>query len=307
MIGLADRTISPQDCLLVIGLPLDEDAFMRSLECESTYANSYLENPSDKANAWAAYDRFLTQCKQAIARVEQLGGRVFLPINPEDLAAASAEFTMIAIFTHSKWRPFDVTQVRDAFGLVESLMFGSSLASETFRAWFGNLESKVPDAGESPCQTILEALAAASRFSHDWWAARPSKRNASIMGSLESAVADNLCRPEIDRQFAEHIHCDKGIELGGRMYGLAEVFQRLGGVEKKHIFDLRMCNSGMVMNSVKALHPDSLVVVNQWLADPTSGMLRYTAILQDLRNRKCSYISSCERINLWSITKSQEL
>ncbi len=284
---------------MAIGLPLEREGFQRSLRHHKSYAAAYLEDPSGEEWAWQkAHERFVKPCQEALSTIESLGGKVISPVNPEALSSAAQHFPVVALFTHSIWEPFEVAHATDAEGLVERLMFGRSFTCEVFRNWLAAYEEELRiDAGGISSRIILEALATASQRAHRWWEAYPGTREPRDPASVETAIIENFCRPEIDRQFAECVCADEGIELGGGMHGLVEVFGRLNSDGEACIFDLRMCNSGMLMNSVKALHPESLVVVNQWQTNPIYGLFRYKAILQDLKNRHCSYLSACERIH----------
>src|SRR5947207_5034412 len=105
--SLADQVLSPRDCILIIGLPLKKGAFMESLGCENSYARSYLDEPADFEWAWQkASERFVEPCRRSISKVEAFGGKVATSVRPDDLAAATASFAVIAIFTHSIWPPF---------------------------------------------------------------------------------------------------------------------------------------------------------------------------------------------------------
>jgi hypothetical protein len=216
-----------------------------------------------------------------------------------DLARAMPYFTVIAIFSHTSWRPLSLDQIKNTEGLVESLMFGRDMASDTYRAW---LDQFVVTQGikleRFNSDIIIAALIAASQHALKSWTERPKETSTRNATELDIAVAQYLCRPEIDRQFAEFVYCDRGIEFAGEMHSVPMIFTELSKARHPCIFDLRMCNSAMIESSVKAICPNSRVAVNQWSTYPVYGLARYEAVLQELKNRRCSYFSACERIQL---------
>jgi hypothetical protein len=320
--GIGDKRLSPSDCLLVVGLPLTQPDFLTSLRDRSTYAHVRSDATTalvgDETVAWARFQkRFVTRCMELLTRIKELGGRdgeqmVMTSPDLDDLSAASERFSVIAFFTHTAWRPFSVADIKERGrdGLVEALLFGSTIAAETFRAWLGSQASGA-DAGTNPpgSDEIFESLATASRLALEWWADDAGNKKPPDPSAFRRAVIDNLCRPELDRQFGEFINADRGIEYGGVMRPVVDLFEPLVGAAKRarrhFFFDLRMCNAALIYNSVKALDPGNLVATNQWEVYPVFSLKRYHAVLRHLKEHHCSYLEACREVHL-SLTRRRK-
>ncbi|MBI5388240.1 MAG: hypothetical protein HZA90_26545 [Verrucomicrobia bacterium] len=311
MTPISDRVVSPKDCLLLVGLPLGRENFFRSFDDPLTYAAlSRNQHLKDEA-LWVGYSGLADSALKFCDKVTSFGGRAQTSPAVRDLAELSRDYAVIAFWTHATWPPLGANDIRDVPGLWTTLHSGEDAVSKAFRAWCQEAGIPLNSLSEDDAKRawLAEAVGRANVFAHAEAAAFPPERKprgGNPICRRTSECAENLHRPAFDRQFSEFITESRGIELDGQMRSVGEVFSEFSQ-DQPRVFDLRMCNSSMIAGSVKQRCPASLVVVNQWQADPLVGLLRYVLVLQELARAPISYVEACRRVHIAGLALRKSL
>lgn len=264
------RAISPRECALLFGVPLTQESFRRKLKGprDGNFAEGFRATRTDLS--WMGYEALARRLSATAQEAEALGVRVFREMTLSDIAEA-CQYEAVTIISHwrcAQFKPADIVdpaQIAREFHVADCCQPISS-ESDCLAKWLNtHFLSFLPENGES--------LGAAIRLQ----SALIEKR-ASITSRIPGAFCGGA---------AVEFSC-----------GFREITAITEQVPRSFmgVFDLTICNSLLLAESLHHRCPHCLVIATSDLTFPDFRLPFYLATIRLLSRRPVPYEDAVETL-----------
>ncbi len=274
----SQRAVSPRDCALAVGLPLDARQFYCDLESGNgrDFARSirrrYRVSPEGAWNLYRGDARYLGEVCDA---AEQAGVLVDRAATAEALRSMFAQRTIVTIVSHLRVKELSGRDVVDPAGLLAAVRTGTDPVSRHLRELTEDVDDS--DTGLSRLVELLREVAVkALEDSEDETGAARSER-----GPDEGIPSQYLHRIFLETRYPAHIRPGPVIDLAAGACTTRELVRLIpSGFDG--IVDLTVCNSSFLAPPIKTARPSCLVAINRKKASTVSRMVRYRVAVESL-------------------------
>lgn len=278
----ANNIIKPQDCLLVIGIPLTIESFMKNTENTSSkdFAKSVKRGfKLNDSQLIEKYKQFIELFQKNIDEIRKLGGNVVTDFSLHDLKIISEYkvFTLLSHWRTSKIQPSDfkdINKVKDI--IIENPKIFNELSTHI----------KTIDAGSTKeeLSLLLNELIEDKLF----------LKNSKTVYSLDEFEHPAIYIQYLNRNFLESIFEDN-LEVGNSI----ELFDGMYSIDKfvkcipnnfANLFDLSICNSIMLQDEIKKSHRQCIVFASKDTVRLDYKIIFYKGLIKKLQQKNMSYI-----------------
>jgi hypothetical protein len=262
--------ISPRECALLFGVPLTWESFRRKLDGprDGNFAEGFRAKRAELS--WMGYEPLARRLSETAQEAESLGVRVFREMSLSDIPQA-CQYEVVTIISHwrsAQFKPADIVnpaEILHAFQLVDCAQPPPSDPDGLARWLNAHFLSFLPDNDGS--------LGAAIRFQ----SALVEKR-ASITSGVPRAFRGGA-----------------GVEFSD---GFKEISAITAHVPDSFVgvFDLTICNSLLLAESLHHRYPHCLVIATSDLTFPDTRLPFYLATIRLLSKRPAPYEDTFETL-----------
>jgi len=263
--------ISPRDCALLIGIPIERSSFIRKLEGprDGNFAESFRAHSPELS--WTGYEPMAERLSNLASEVENLGVHVFRSMRLEDLAIASRH-RQVTVVSHSRSALFraadiiDIPRIRTALSSTQNgipIPEDATGLAEFLNARYFKMHHKSDDNLGAPVRFQMELIETRVRFTESL--------PGAFRGGAGVEFADGF-RPFHD--IASHFPSN------------------FNGV-----IDLIVCNSLLPAELLRNHCPRSLVIATSDLTFPVTRLPFYMATIRLLDRIPRPYDDAVEELN----------
>jgi len=273
------KTVSPRDCALLIGIPLDEEAFHVKYRRpkEGNFAQSVVD--AEPEFAWSAYSFMANRFAESVDEVERMGVRVWRCLTKENLTSAlSCEVVTIA----TQWRSAELLPA-DVAGL-------PALKHE--------LEMLDPgDGGELTDEEIADRL--------NFLLNKMMRPCGEGVGAATRRQLELLrCRTELQDRFQSKFSGGAGIEFSDGFHSLDEV-AHVFPASFDCVVDLTVCNSLALAEMIRRRCNHALAIAMGDITRPHLRFPMYVAVMRLLERRPATYEAALTKLFDWMQRQSK--
>jgi len=265
-------SVSPPDCALLFGIPMERESFVRKLEGprDGNFAESFRARRTELA--WTGYQPLAERLSNLADEAERLGVRVFRQMTLDDLAAASRQ-RQVTVISHSRSALFKPADLQDL---------------PRIRAAFS-----VPDNGVS----LPDDAAGFAQFLN----ARYFPVRDRADQNLGAPIRFQVELAESRRQLTDQL---PGAFLGGAGVEFANGFEPFNAIAAQFppafdgVIDLIVCNSLLPAELIRNRCPRSLVIATSDLTFPETRLPFYMATIRLLARSPRPYDDAVQQLKL---------
>jgi hypothetical protein len=265
-------SVSPRDCALLFGIPIERESFIRKLEgpSDGNFTESFRASRSELA--WTGYELLAERLSNVAAEAEKLGVRVFRSMTLEDLAAASRQ-SQVTVISHS----------RNALFRAADLLDMPRIRTVLSRAYDG-----IP---------LPEDAAGLAKFLNVRYFPARDKADES----LGAPIRFQMELAETRRQLTDEL---RGAFRGGAGVEFADGFEPFEAIAAQFpptfngVIDLIVCNSLLPAELLRNRCPRSLVIATSDLTFPETRLPFYTATIRLLARSPRPYDDAVQQLKL---------
>jgi hypothetical protein len=247
MFAVRDETISPADCLVAVGFPLDERNYRADLAdgCNKDFAKSIQRSLRLNEQEYLGKIRaFLALCNKNLDEMSELGATVLPNFRFSDLGL-SAKYRVFVILSHFKPSKLLSSDILD-ISAIDSIMQNNP-----------TLFNRVP--GGNPNGTDKKMrLEELNSLLDDATFYKSAGADSFLTGSDEKLPAvyiRYLNRMVLDKFFEGVLSRGNMVELYDGLYSVEEIVARIPFVPKQ-VIDLSFCHSMIVQDALKRAGSD---------------------------------------------------
>jgi len=263
-------SVSPRDCALLFGVPLERSAFLRKMEGprDGNFAEAFRASSAELA--WTGYAPLAERLRNLADEVEDLGVSVYREMTLETLAEA-AKRGQVTVVSHSRSAAFRPADIVDARGVRDALA-----------AHDGKVALPEDAAGLAG---VLNSAYLPKRDGTDDGVGAP------IRFQMELAAA----RRRVTDQLPGAFRGGAGVEFANGF----EPFEALAAQFDpgyRGVIDLIVCNSLLAADVLHRRCPHSLVVGTSDLTFPETRVPFYMATMRLLARRPQPYDDAVQEL-----------
>ena len=264
---MAERSVTPSECALLVALPLSRGELLAELG--SAHPSDFVRGIRARFPATPlqticdGYADEVASAAQVVAEARALGVTVALGAGLADLAALTARFHVVSVLAHAPNPGITATDILDVQALLALAADGSSPDRKRVRR---HLRLRGVNLRESAAAPAIAAILHALLWTH---VAQGTRR----LGQLD--------RTRIEDAFPRVIAPAPVIELGDGLHSLAAI---RGAVAPSFdgVLDLSTCTSIVLGEALKRSRDDFLVLVTGRATHPKLRLILYQLRLQEL-------------------------
>jgi hypothetical protein len=264
-------SVSPRDCALLIGIPVDRANFIRKVEGprDGNFTETFRASRTELS--WIGYQPMAERLSNLAAEAESLGVRVFRSMTLEDLAAASRQGE-VTIMSHSRSALFRAPDLVD----IPRIRLALSAAHDGM--------------------PIPEDAAELANFLNTRFF--PVRDQADK--NLGAPIRFQMELSEVRRKLADEL---PGAFRGGAGVEFSDGFQPFHAIASQFpptftgVIDLIVCNSLLPAELLRNRCPRSLVIATSDLTFPVTRLPFYMATIRLLARGPRPYDDAVEELN----------
>jgi len=300
---MASPSVTPHDCALVVGIPIDRRTFMEDLRSPDAYdfAASVKEKfrVVDDRDAWRCFEAMARNVRRTCRTVRCYGVTVRARGGLADLADLTSRFPVVTVLTHCRFPPVcpgDITSPIELLGALQEPRgrVEVALRDEIHRRRPDLLSSSIADRSTDEVlrTTFAEVIRVIVDEAHAWYERNPAEVARSISTEADPFPMVRLTRVALEQAFPNAIRPGRAIEFRGGMSTVGQVVDAIPP-EFEGLIDLTVCTSAVFGPVLKwRLGPRPrrpLVVVNRHLADLEVRIAQYKLIIGELARQPEPY------------------
>jgi hypothetical protein len=275
--------MTPNDCALLIAIPLTKAEFSKAWHRQSDYVRQH--GWSTEGEGWSTYESAIGPVAEAVFQcANELGVKVLTNATLDSLKEA-LRYPVITLLAHQRFPPIEVAEVIDSEALVRVTQTSTSAHLQILRQRLeGCLTSDqiIEEAnqliGESEKRIAVEPV---SDFDEIGRFRRLFRRTASLV-RFDRPVLEELWGREILRPGG-------GVELAEGMVTAGNFVSAIPS-DCAALLDLRLCGSITLGAAIRRVRDSVRIAVSTRPISPLAGLVRYKAAL--------TYMDQGERMGL---------
>jgi hypothetical protein len=285
-------THTPNDCALLITIPLTEEDFLSDYNenSEKDFIKGWAKNQIGELKEEELWEIYVSRIRDFVVKIadeiRSLGVEVVFNAGLGDLTTIFLKKKVITLAAHWFSPKLAVTDFYDLNRFVEKLFESEELYAKVLRqvVFSGNRQSPVilrseSDDGDSLVNAINQLF---SRYNTKGNIPKPVEIN-SADGRVTEEVWIHLNRFALEKTFPDEIKPRCRIEMFDGLYSPSE-FQNKIPSHFDGVLDLTVCNSEMVGKTIKQTCPQCLVLTNRFTTELKTRLILYRGIIRLLSN-----------------------
>jgi hypothetical protein len=287
------KLISPSDCGLAIGVPLDKEAFVQKLERreEGNFVQAFrTERKNLSANGlWSLYEPYARFTIDVAARMQGLGVSVVLDSTLDHFASLLSNCAVVALVAQWRSALFKPADIADSAATCSSLSDSTSRLAQALRQ-FANYS---PPSNDGDADTLATLLNETLLYGLE----PPSDRN----GYSQKVGAITRFQYELSRR--RKVLDAVGSFPGGAGVEFVEGFHTVDEIVSRFptnfsgLVDLTVCNSVFLAETIRRAQPNCLVLANEDLAYLDFRLATYAQVIRSLSRKPELYEDVVYRIH----------
>jgi hypothetical protein len=296
------QKVTPADCVLAVAVPHTRAQFFDDLrEPSKHFAKSIaLSHAGASANFfWSEYQP-TAKCIELVGNeVASQGVRVHYDCRLEDLATLLPTCNVLTLVAHLHYQKIRSEEILDPVGIAKRLRQPDSEICRLLHKQIGDDELSRLSFSETDTGQALPGQIA--KLLNDLIDQKPSQNNKEPTDdteTIEGIIVPPLrfTRNQIEHLFVKELSASRPIEFSDGTHTVNEFVAAIPS-DYSGVIDLCLCNSAVLVESIKRRSRHCTVISNEMPATPVIKLTRYKLAIHKLAKKAEPYIDVIIRIH----------
>lgn len=279
-----ENNIKPKDCLLVIGIPLTIEDFLKDIKKDSDkdFAKSVQRGfKLNETQLIEKYQNFINLFNKNIEEIRDLGGNVITNFSLSELNKIH-DYKVFTLVSHWRSSRILISDVKNLNNIKDIIIENPLIFNE-----LSNLLKTTNSISLSELLILeLNKLLKDNNFYKN--ISSPYNKNEL---PYPDVYTEYLNRNFLDIVFQENLGKGNCIELFDKMHSI-DRFVKSIPVDFTNLFDLSICNSIMLQDEIKRQHNQCTVFASKDTVRLDYKIIFYKGIIKKLKQKEMSYINA---------------